>query len=615
MNFVLKALLAVGACALTLHGVQAEPLLAAGSHAAPGTRTSERASSASDPWWKHAVIYELYPRSFADSNGDGIGDINGVIAHLDYLQKLGVDSIWLAPIYPSPNVDFGYDVADETAVNPEYGTLADFDRLMAEARKRHMNIIMDFVVNHTSNKNPWFLESASSRTNPKADWYVWNDGIPADSPNLSQVQKQSVHEGPHGKVVPPNNWGFRASAWEWVPARQQFYYHAFSAAQPDLNWRNPAVEKAMFGAMRFWLDRGVAGFRLDAIETVYEDPGLRNIPVGSNRMAARGITMDLPEVHDLLRRMRALTDSYPGQRVLIGELFARDMATLDSFYGGAAKDELQLPMDYFYGFPSLLNGFNLGSRANKDKLDIDYYRKHLLEMSTELHGSQPLIFFDNHDRERSIDRFGDGVHNLEIARVVATLELAVPATAQLYYGQAIGMVTTPPARKEDVRDGFAKNSWPRNKGRDGERTPMQWTPGPQAGFSTNPDTWLPIPPSYVTTNVQTEEADPTSLLHWYQSLIALRRNEPALRNGGIVLLDKSNPNVLSFLRPASGKGKPVVVIMNFTAAPQKATLHLREEGVKAGEPHVLLASPGVQLPRSFASVALPPFGVVIARVE
>ncbi|MFP5235249.1 MAG: glycoside hydrolase family 13 protein [Acidobacteriota bacterium] len=579
-------------------------------------KTSARTSSNSDPWWKHAVIYELYPRSFADSNGDGIGDLDGATAHLDYLQKLGIDSIWLAPIYPSPNVDFGYDVSDYTAVNPEYGTLADFDRLLAEAKKRNMNIIMDFVVNHTSDKNPWFIESASSRTNPKADWYVWNDGVPADTPNLSEIQKQSVHDGLHGKVVPPNNWGFRSSAWEWVPARKQFYYHAFSAAQPDLNWRNPAVEKAMFDAMRFWLDRGVAGFRLDAIETVYEDPTLRNIPEGRNRMAAaRGITMDLPEVHGLLRRMRALVDSYPGQRVLIGELFARDMPTLDSFYGGAAKDELQLPMDYFYGFPALLNGFKLGSSANKDKLDVDYYRRHLAAMTTELHGSQPLIFFDNHDRERSIDRFGDGVHNLEIARVVATLQLAVPATPQLYYGQAIGMVTTPPTRRQDVRDGFAKNSWPRNKGRDGERTPMQWTPGPQAGFSTNPDTWLPIPPSYKKTNVQTEESDPDSLLHWYQSLIALRRSNLALRNSGIVLLDTSDTNVLSFLRPASGKGKPVVVMMNFTAAPQTVSIHLADAGIRSGKPHTLLASPGTQVPTNFQSVALPPYGVVLASVD
>lgn len=574
------------------------------------------AATSSDPWWKHTIIYELYPRSFSDSNGDGIGDLIGVTSHLDYLQKLGIDSVWLAPIYPSPNVDFGYDVANYTDVNPEYGTLADFDRLVTAAKSHGMNVIMDFVVNHTSDKNAWFVESASSRTNPKADWYVWNDGISADTANLSEVQKGNVHDGSHGKVVPPNNWGFRSSAWEWVPARQEFYYHSFSAAQPDLNWRNPAVEQAMFQAMRFWLDRGVAGFRLDAIETVYEDPGLRNIPQGSNRMAAaRGITIDLPEVHGLLRRMRSLTDSYPGQRVLIGELFARDMETLDAFYGGAAKDELQLPMDYFYGFPSLLNGFNLGSGTKGDQLDVAYYRKHLHSLSTAIHGSQPLVFFDNHDRERSIDRFGDGMHNLEIARVIATLQLAVPATAQLYYGQAIGMVTTPPTRKEDVRDGFAKNSWPQNKGRDGERTPMQWTPGPQAGFSSSPTTWLPVPASATSTNVETEQADPNSLLHWYQDLIALRRQDSALRNGGIMLLDQSNTSVLSFLRPASGTGKPTLVMMNFTATPQTVSLHLADAGLQGGKPHLLLASPGVALASGSDPLTLPPFGVVLARID
>ena len=307
-----------------------------------------------------------------------------------------------------------------------------------------------------------------------------------------------------------------------------------------------------------------------------------------------------------------MTDSYPGNRVLIGELFARDMPSLDAFYGGAAKDELQLPMDYFYGFPALLNGFNLGSNTTKDKLDADYYRKHLVAMSTELHGSQPLIFFDNHDRERSIDRFGDGVHNLEIARVVAALQLTVPATAQLYYGQAIGMVTTPPTRKEDVRDGFAKNSWPRNKGRDGERTPMQWTGGPQAGFSTNPDTWLPIPPSYVTTNVQAEESNPDSLLHWYQQLIMLRRSNASLRNGGIHLVDETNPNVLSFIRTGA---KPVVVIMNFTAAPQTASIRVADSAHVSGKLKLLIASPGTDAPTALQQVNLPAYGVAILSVN
>src|ERR1700736_230895 len=213
-------------------------------------------------WWHNAVIYEIYPRSFQDSNGDGIGDLNGITQRLDYLQALGVDAIWISPMYPSPQVDFGYDISDYENVDPQYGTLKDFDRLVEEAKKRNIRVILDMVLNHTSDQHKWFIESASSRKNPKRDWYVWNDGKP----------------GPNGTPVPPNNWEslFGGSAWEYMPQTKSFYYHKFYKQQPDLNWRNPAVEKAMFGAMRFWLDRGVAGFRLDAIPTLFEDTQLRD---------------------------------------------------------------------------------------------------------------------------------------------------------------------------------------------------------------------------------------------------------------------------------------------------------------------------------------------------
>src|SRR5580658_863026 len=282
------------------------------------TLAAEPAPKANDPWWKHALIYEIYPRSFQDSNGDGIGDLNGITQRLDYLQSLGIDAIWIAPMYPSPQVDFGYDIADYTAVDPQYGTLADFDRLLAAARARHIRILLDMVLNHSSDKHRWFVESASSRTNPKADWYIWNDG----KPDPTNGKAANAHQGPHGWVVPPNNWSslFQGSAWEWVPARGQFYYHFFYKQQPDLNWRNPAVEKAMFDAMRFWLDRGVAGFRLDAITTLFEDPTLHNEPL-TGKLDASGfpesnhsLTSGLPEVHDILRRLRKLIDSYPDNR-------------------------------------------------------------------------------------------------------------------------------------------------------------------------------------------------------------------------------------------------------------------------------------------------------------
>ena len=564
-------------------------------------------------WWKHAVVYEVYPRSFADSNGDGVGDLNGVTEHLDYLQQLGIDAIWLAPIYPSPQVDFGYDISDYTAIDPQYGTLADFDRLLIEAKKRNLRLVLDMVLNHTSDKSAWFMESASSKANSKADWYVWNDGISATSVGLTDVQKKNVQVGSKGQVVPPNNWlsVFGGSAWAWVPARQQFYYHKFYVEQPDLNWRNPEVEKAIFAVMRFWLDRGVSGFRLDAIQTLFEDRELRNDPNAASPLAT-GYTSTLPEVHDVLKRVRSLIKSYPGDRVLIGELLEPSVSGLDLWYGGEAHDELQLPMDYSFGFPSF---FTANRGRGRDTLDAQYYRRQLVELSTELHGSEPFIFFDNHDNTRSIDRFTDGEHDTAIAKIVAALLLTSPATAQTYYGAELGMVTTPPTRREDVRDPVGRAAWPADKGRDGERTPMQWTAGPQAGFSTNPKTWLPVPLTAGTTDAETERLDPNSLLNWYKALIALRRSNPAMRGGGIVMVNGNNPDVLGFLRTAQEAAKPVLVLMNMTASVQTITVNLPASGLATGIPHTLLATPAEIAPPSLSSVSLSPYSVWIAEIR
>ena len=301
----------------------------------------------SDIWWKHAMINEIYPRSFQDSNGDGIGDLNGITDRMPYLEATGFDTIWIAPMYPSPQHDFGYDISDYEAVDPQYGTLADFDKMVAAGKQHGVRICLDMVVNHTSNEHKWFLESASSRTNPKSDWYVWNDGIKASTPGVTPYQKKYEHDG----MVPPNNWesGFGGSAWEWVPARKQFYYHFFEVQQPDLNYRNPAVEKAMFDQMRFWLDRGVAGFRLDAVPTLFEDPQLReNKPgIGTNAQGDPNQgdehQENLPEVHDVMRRMRQMMDSYPGNRVLIGETYLPNTAELDKWYGGQITKRAPAP--------------------------------------------------------------------------------------------------------------------------------------------------------------------------------------------------------------------------------------------------------------------------------
>jgi alpha-glucosidase len=538
-------------------------------------------------WWNNAVVYEIYPRSFQDSNGDGIGDLNGITQRLDYLKTLGVDAIWIGPMYPSPQVDFGYDISDYENVDPQYGTLADFARLVAEAQKRGMRVLLDMVLNHTSDQHPWFKGACASRTDPKHDWYVWNDGV-VDAA---------------GKRQPPNNWVslFGGSAWQWVPAVNQYYYHEFYRAQPDLNWRNPQVEKAMSDTLRFWLDRGVAGFRLDAITTLFEDVQLRDEPVTKPGVNAQGdplvsrvYTDNLPEVHDVIRRMRKMIDGYPGDRVLIGETYLPNTAELDKWYGGTRHDELQVPMDMLVGFTN--------------KLDPVALRARLTEVQTQVHGSQPMLVFDNHDNIRSWERYGDGVHNAQIAKIIATLLLTSRATALLYQGEEIGQLTATPTRVEDVRDPIGITGWPKEKGRDGERTPMQWdTSNAQAGFSANPKTWLPVPSSYKTLNVQSERADPNSLLNWHRELIALRRSNPALAAGEMRMLDVENTKVLSYERVGKD-GHAVLVALNMSGGPQ--TVSLESQGV--GPLKTLMTSPAdMPRPAAITAITLPPFATWI----
>jgi alpha-glucosidase len=511
-------------------------------------------------------------------------------------------------MYPSPQVDFGYDISNYESVDPQYGTLADMDRLIAAGKTQHVKIILDMVLNHTSDQHQWFIEASSSRTNPRHDWYCWNDGKPADAPGVTAYQKRYEHEG----RVPPNNWvsGFGGSAWQWVPAVHQFYYHQFYKQQPDLNWRNPEVEKAMFGAMQFWLDRGVAGFRLDAIPSLFEDPQLRdNKELGGTNSqgdpdVGSAYTDNLPEVHDVIRRMRAMVNKYPGDRVLIGETYLPNTAELDKWYGGTAHNELQLPMDMLIGF-----------HGNHDKLNASTFRQHINEVETQINGSQPLIVFDNHDNVRAIDRYGDGVHDDQINKLLATLLFTTRATSLLYYGEEIGMLTTTPTRREDVKDPIGITGWPQQKGRDGERTPMQWNPGPQAGFSTNPHTWLPIPPNYKTINVATESAQPASQLNWFKQLIRLRRDIPALHSGTMTMLDTTNPDVLSYIR-TTGSAPAVVVAMNFTATPKTITLDLSHSGVTGTTVRTLAADDAsLASTTTLKSVTLPPFASWIASVQ
>jgi alpha-glucosidase len=566
------------------------------TQAAPATAQMGAGAHSNDaPWWKHALLYEIYPRSFQDSTGDGIGDLNGITQRLDYLHSLDVNAVWLSPIYPSPQVDFGYDISDYENIDPQYGTLADFDKLVAEAKKRNIRIVMDMVMNHTSDKHKWFIESASSKSNPKRDWYVWRDG-------------KGV--GSDGKPLPPNNWSsvFGGSAWEYDQKTKQFYYHEFYKQQPDLNWRNPEVEKAMFDSVRFWLDRGVAGFRLDAIPTLFEDPQLRDEPAtgGTNAFGDPNLsdiyTTNLPEVHDVMRRLRAMVDKYPGNRVLIGETYLPNVQELDKWYGGTKHDELQLPMDMQVGFTN--------------KLDASLFRKRINDAETQINGNQPLFVFDNHDNVRSWNRYGDGVHDQAIARLIATTLLTSRATALMYYGEELGMVTTTPTRKEDVKDPIGITGWPKEKGRDGERTPMQWDDSKNAGFSDAATMWLPVAPDYRTVNVKTEESEPDSLLKWHEQLIAMRRDDPTLRDGKQVMIDESNPSVLSYVRKGMDGRPSIIVALNFTAEPQTVSLDPSAAGVKGKTVTTLLTdAPSLKQSGSLQKITLPPYASWVGSVR
>jgi alpha-glucosidase len=506
--------------------------------AVPRPRLPKAASAAQPAWWQHAVFYEIYPRSFRDTNGDGIGDLNGITAGLDYLQDLGIDAIWITPFYPSPQVDFGYDISNYEDVDPQFGTLADFDRLLSEAHKRNIRVICDLVANHTSDQHPWFIESRSSRNNPKRDWYIWRD---------------PVNGGP------PNNWisTFGGPAWTLDAKTGQYYYHYFYAQQPDLNWRNPEVEKAMLGVVAFWMKRGVDGFRMDALDELYEDPKLRNNPElpalipGTHTHQQKEIyTRDLPEVHGALQKIRAVSDSFtPPPRVLIGEIWVDKLQQLAEFYG-PHNNEVQLPFNFFF--------------TRVSKLSAPEFRTEVLDNQGELRGHWTTYVLSNHDIVRALTRYGDGAHNPRIAKLLAAMTLTLRGTPFIYYGEEIGMENHDPENISEVRDPVGRRFWPAYKGRDGERTPMQWNSGANAGFTTGTP-WLKVPASARVQNVEKESADPGSVLNFYKQLIRLRRSSPALLDGQFENLTHS-ASVFAYAR--STARQRVVVALNMTAAPK-----------------------------------------------
>jgi alpha-glucosidase len=488
-----------------------------------------------ESWWRYGIFYQIYPRSFQDRNADGVGDLPGIISRLPYLQALGVDAVWLSPIFPSPMADFGYDISDYQDIDPLFGTMEDFDTLVSVAHSSGLRIILDLVPNHTSDQHPWFIASRSSRENEKRDWYIWRDAAPDGGP--------------------PNNWlsEFGGSAWEYDEASGQYYYHAFLAQQPDLNWRNPAVREAIYEVMRFWLRKGVDGFRVDVIWHLIKDAQFRDNPPNphyregrppNERLLTRYST-DQPEVHDVIAEMRRVTDEFDS-RILIGEIYL-PLQRLVAYYGNDLRGA-QMPFNF-----ALLS--TLWSARAIERIIADY------EAALPPR-AWPNWVLGNHDRPRVASRVGR-----EQARVAAMLLLTLRGTPTLYYGDEIGMHQTAIA-PDQVRDPFEKNVPGIGVGRDGCRTPMQWDATANAGFSTSPP-WLPVADDFRQENVANLDADTQSILSLYKALIRLRRATPQLIGGDY--LPVAAQGDLLLYRRGDGSGA-VLVALNLGAEPASVTL-------------------------------------------
>ncbi len=489
-------------------------------------------------WWQRGIIYQIYPRSFQDSGDDGIGDLAGIRRRLDHLVRLGVDALWISPFYPSPMADFGYDVADYCGVDPIFGTLADFDALVAEAHGRKLKVIVDFVPNHTSDRHPWFVESRTSRTNARRDWYLWRDPAPDGGP--------------------PNNWqsNFGGSGWTLDATTGQYYYHAFLAAQPDLNWRNRAVRDAMYDAMRFWLERGVDGFRIDVLYHLIKDAAFRDNPPNPDFRDGDPswhrwlplYTADRPEVQDILVEMRDVVGAFdaPGrERLLIGELYL-PLDRLVAYYGREIHGRLsgvQLPFNF------QLIGAPWNARAI-EKIVRDY------EAALPAHG-WPNWVLGNHDQSRIATRVGPAQ-----ARIAAMLLLTLRGTPTVYYGDEIGMRDVPIPVAE-VQDPLERNEPGKGLGRDPERTPMQWDGTPNAGFS-SARPWLRLADDWRDVNVERLATQPGSMLWLVRALTTLRRAHPALATGSYETVSCDDASLV--YRRSAGSSS-VLVALNFTDRP------------------------------------------------
>ena len=510
-------------------------------------------------WWQRAVVYQVYPRSFYDSNGDGIGDLNGVREKLDYIRRLGVDVIWLNPIYKSPNDDNGYDISDYRAIMDEFGTMEDFDRLLAEAHEKGLRIVMDLVVNHSSDEHPWFIESRKSVDSPYRDYYIWREGRDGN---------------------PPNNWGasFRGSAWERCEETGMYYLHTFSKKQPDLNWENETVRREVYDLMRFWLDKGIDGFRMDVINYISKTPQMPDGPM-MNRLYGnfRPYCLNGPRVHEYLKEMnREVLSHY--DVMTVGETPGVSVEQAQRYTG---PDEHELNMVFQFVHMKLDAGEN--GKWNLSRVPLDGLKRVLSDWQTGLHGrGWNSLYLNNHDQPRMVSRFGDDSTEAlrsASAKMLGVLMHMMQGTPYVYQGEELGMTNVAFPDISDYRDIDTLNAWNEMTGelgvspehmmacihrrsRDNARTPMQWSAAPNAGFTTGTP-WIGVNPNYETINAEAQENDPDSVLHFYRRLIALRKELPIITEGDYTLLLRDHPQIFAYVR--SWQGQRLYAICSFSA--------------------------------------------------
>ena len=539
------------------------------------------------PWWQTTTIYQIYPRSFADSNADGIGDLGGILSKLDYIQDLGFETIWISPFFCSPQQDFGYDVSDYCDIAPEYGSLAQAEELIQAVHQRGMRVLFDLVLNHTSIQHPWFQESRSSRSNPKRDWYIWRDGR-ANSP--------------------PNNWQAipGGSGWHYDKKTDQWFYTSFLPFQPDLNWRNPAVKQAMFDVVRFWLDKGVDGFRLDIFHSIYKDAQFRNNPISWHFLPHNDqagffqewkYTLNQPEVFNLAKELRALVKQYSPERMLIGEVFGSDEN--QKHFLGENQEGLNLVF--------LWELLNLKTTAAFLRKAIQHYEQIYPAPYT------PVYVFGNHDQKRLISQCGD---DLRIAKLLALFQFTARGVPVTYYGEEIGMAEVAMPAKTALDPVGRKFAWVPSLltdmlglyvNRDGCRTPMQWDANPNAGFCPARTTpWLPVHENHDVINVHNQLTDQDSLLNMYRKILRLRQESPILQTGILALIGDStkDKHILAYTR--TGENQTLLVVLNFGAA--EAAFHNPTDSQK------ILLRTGQVTTAEPSQILLPPFsGALLSR--